>query len=51
MDRSGKLPTEGRSKCNLSYYTVRWLKSRIARLNRGLSRDYSAGYIVVSGCP
>ena len=51
MDRLGKLPTENRSRCNLSSYIVRWLKSRIVRLNKGLSRDYSAGYIMVSGCP
>ena len=51
MDRLGKLPTEDGSRCNLSYYIVRWLKLRIARLNRGLSRDYSERYIVVSGCP
>ena len=51
MDHLGKLPTKGGSRCNLSYYIVRWLKSRIARLNKGLSRDHSVGYIVVSGCP
>ena len=51
VDRLGKLPTENGLKCNLSYYIVRWLKSRTIRLNKGLSRDYSVGYIVVSGCP
>ena len=48
MDRLGKLPTENGSRCNLSYYIVRCLKSRITRLNRGLSKDYLVGYIVVS---
>ena len=48
VDRSGKLPTEGGLRCNLSYYIVRCSKSRTTRLNRGLSRDHLVGYIVVS---
>ena len=50
VDRLSKLPTENRSRYNLSYYIVRCLKSRTTRLNKDLSRDYSVGYIVVSKC-
>ena len=48
MDRLGKLPTENGSRYNLSYYIVRYLKLRITRLNKGLSKDYLIGYIIVS---
>ena len=48
IDRLGKLPTENRSRYNLSYYIVRYLKLRTTRLNKGLSRDYLVGYIIVS---
>ena len=51
IDRLNKLPTEGRLRYNLLYYIIRWLKLWIVRLNKGLSKDYSVGYIVVSGYP
>ena len=47
----GILPIENRLKYNFSYYTVRYSKLRITRLNRGLSRAYLAGYIIVSNYP
>ena len=48
VDRLGKLPTEGGSRYNLSYYIVRCLKLRITRLNRNLSKDHLIGYIIAS---
>ena len=50
-DLLGILPIENGLRYNFSYYTVRYSKSRITRLNKGLSRAYLAKYIIVSSCP
>ena len=51
IDYLNKLPTENKLRYNLSYYIIRYLKSRITRLNKSLFKDYLIGYIIVSTCP